>query len=50
MNQKNGKNSLGIDSCFEDIDNPIDLFKKWFSKAEGDRNKRSKCSSSSYIK
>ena len=33
MNQ-NGKNSLGIDSCFEDIDNPIDLFKKWFSKAE----------------
>ena len=34
MNQKNGKNSLGIDICFEDIDNPIDLFKKWFSKAE----------------
>ena len=35
MNQKNGKNSLGIDICFEDLDNPIDLFKKWFSKAEG---------------
>ena len=34
MNQKNGKNSLGIDICFEDIDNPIDLFKKWFAKAE----------------
>ena len=34
MNQKNGKNSLGIDICFEDHDNPIDLFKKWFSKAE----------------
>ena len=34
MNQKNGKNSLGLDSCFEDIDNPIDLFKKWFAKAE----------------
>ena len=34
MNQKNGKNSLGIDICFEDLDNPIDLFKKWFSKAE----------------
>ena len=34
MNQKNGKNSLGIDSCFEDLSNPIDLFKKWFSKAE----------------
>ena len=34
MNQKNGKNSLGLDSCFEDLDNPIDLFKKWFSKAE----------------
>ena len=34
MNQKNGKNSFGIDICFEDLDNPIDLFKKWFSKAE----------------
>ena len=34
MNQKNGKNSLGLDSCFEDQGNPIDLFKKWFSEAE----------------
>ena len=34
MNQKNGKNSLGLDSCFEDLDNPIDLFKKWFEKAK----------------
>ena len=34
MNQKNGKNSLGLDSCFEDLANPVDLFKKWFSKAE----------------
>ena len=34
MNQKNGKNSLGIDSCFEEADNPIDLFKNWFSEAE----------------
>ena len=34
MNQKNGKNSLGIDICFEDLNNPIDLFKKRFSKAE----------------
>ncbi len=34
MNQKNGKNTLGIDSCFEDLGNPIDLFKKWFSEAE----------------
>ena len=34
MNQKNGKNSLGLDNCFEDLDNPIELFKKWFSKAE----------------
>ena len=33
MNQKNGKNSLGLDSCFEDLDNPIGLFNKWFSKA-----------------
>ena len=34
MNQKNGKNSLGLDSIFEDLDNPIDLFKKWFDKAK----------------
>ena len=25
---------MGIDICFEDLDNPIELFKKWFSKAE----------------
>jgi len=34
MNQKNGKNSLGLDSCFEEQDNPIELFKIWFSKAK----------------
>ena len=34
MNQKNGKNSLGLDSCFEEHDNPIDLFQKWFDKAK----------------
>ena len=34
MNQKNGKNSLGLVNCFEDISNPIDLFKKWFDKAK----------------
>ena len=34
MNQKNGKNALGLDSCFEDLDNPIELFKNWFSRAE----------------
>ena len=34
MNQKNGKNTLGIDNCFEDLNNPIDLFKKWFSEAK----------------
>ena len=34
MNQKNGKNSMGLNSCFEELDNPIDLFKKWFSEAE----------------
>ena len=34
MNQKNGKNSLGLDRCFEDLDNPIDLFKIWFDKAK----------------
>jgi pyridoxamine 5'-phosphate oxidase len=34
MNQKNDKNYLGIDSCFENLDNPIELFKKWFAEAE----------------
>ena len=34
MNQKNGKNSLGLDKCFEDDANPLDLFKKWFAVAE----------------
>ena len=34
MNQKNGKNSLGLDGCFEETDNPIELFKKWFDKAK----------------
>ena len=34
MNQKNSKNSLGLDLIFEDLDNPVDLFKNWFKKAE----------------
>ena len=34
MNQKNGKNSLGLDSSFGEHDNPIDLFKNWFDKAK----------------
>ncbi len=34
MNQKNGKNSLGLDSCFQDLDNPIDLFQNWFNEAK----------------
>ena len=34
MNQNNNKNALYIDSCFEDLKNPIDLFKKWFNKAK----------------
>ena len=34
MNQKSGQNSLGLDACFEDEQNPIVLFKKWFSVAE----------------
>ena len=25
MNEKNGQNSLGLDICFEDSANPIDL-------------------------
>tara|TARA_B100001121_G_C18587020_1_gene572632 strand:+ start:21 stop:650 length:630 start_codon:yes stop_codon:yes gene_type:complete len=34
MNQNNGKNSLGLDKCFEEVNNPIELFKKWFAKAK----------------
>ncbi len=34
MNQKNGKNSLGLDRCFQDIENPIDLFNNWFEDAK----------------
>ena len=34
MNQKNGKNSLGLDISFKELENPIDLFKKWFDKAK----------------
>jgi len=30
----NQKNSLGIDLCFKDLDNPIDLFVDWFNKAK----------------
>ena len=34
MNKKSGQNSLGLDLCFEDEANPVDLFKKWFAAAE----------------
>ena len=34
MNEKSGQNSLGLDNCFEDEANPVDLFKKWFAVAE----------------
>mgnify|MGYP001283133317 CR=1 FL=1 len=30
----NGKNSLGIDLCFKDLNNPIDLFGQWFNEAK----------------
>jgi len=30
----NQKNSLGIDLCFKDLDNPIDLFLDWFNEAK----------------
>jgi len=30
----NQKNSLGLDSCFMDLDDPLDLFKIWMSEAE----------------
>ena len=30
----NQKNSLGLDNCFKDLDNPIELFKEWFNEAK----------------
>ena len=30
----NQKNSLGIDLCFKDLDNPIDLFVEWFNESK----------------
>ena len=30
----NQKNSLGIDLCFKDLDNPVDLFVDWFNEAK----------------
>ena len=30
----NQKNSLGIDACFLDLDDPLELFKKWMAEAE----------------
>ena len=30
----NQKNSLGLDSCFMDLDDPLKLFKIWMAKAE----------------
>ena len=29
----NEKNSLGLDKCFLDLDNPFELFKIWMEKA-----------------
>ena len=30
----NQKNSFGIDLCFKDLDNPIELFEEWFNEAK----------------
>ncbi len=30
----NQKNSLGLNKCFLDLDNPFELFQKWFEEAE----------------
>jgi len=30
----NQKNSLGLDNCFKDLENPIDLFAEWFREAK----------------
>ena len=30
----NQKNTLGLDYCFGDLENPTDLFKEWFNEAK----------------
>ncbi len=30
----NEKNSLGLDNCFKDYENPLELFKEWFAEAK----------------
>ena len=30
----NQKNSIGLDNCFKDLENPIDLFEEWFKEAK----------------
>ena len=30
----NQKNSLGLNKCFLDLDNPFELFQKWFDEAK----------------
>ena len=30
----NQKNTFGLDNCFKDLDNPIDLFEDWFNEAK----------------
>ena len=30
----NEKNSIGLDYCFKDLENPIDLFTEWFNEAK----------------
>ena len=30
----NQKNSLGLDNCFNDLENPIELFNEWFNEAK----------------
>ena len=30
----NQKNSLGLDNCFKDLENPIELFNEWFNEAK----------------
>ena len=30
----NEKNSLGLNICFKEKDNPFDLFKEWFEEAK----------------
>ena len=35
----NQKNTLGLNKCFLDLENPFELFENWFEEAKKERDK-----------